>query len=100
MNKDFTALTECINAPVGKINQDYKKQPSNPRKCIECGRMHDTIIEDTTTGERIEETDKCKFCLIFGPRVKWGGPAKCITSDGRNVNMAEEINKLKKEIIE
>lgn len=25
---------------------------------------------------------------------EWGGSARCITSDGRNVNMAEELNNL------
>ena len=26
-------------------------------------------------------------------RVEWGGSLRCITSDGRNINMAEELNK-------
>jgi len=29
---------------------------------------------------------------------EWGGEARCITSDGRNVNMAEELNRLEKEL--
>lgn len=27
---------------------------------------------------------------------EWGGTARCITSDGRNVNIAEELNRLEK----
>lgn len=114
--------------------------PSNPRKCIECEKTHDTIIEDTRTGERLSETDKCKDCLFencfvevqldYEPLlrtenywrkmsenlkksqklfndclfencfVEWGGTARCMTSDGRNVNMAEELNRLEKELID
>lgn len=51
--------TECL------INPDYKQEPSNPRKCIECGKMHDSIVEDMRTGERLSEIDKCKDCLNF-----------------------------------
>ena len=28
---------------------------------------------------------------------EWGGEARCITSDGRNVNIAEELNRIEKE---
>lgn len=55
--------------PSGLINPEYKQQPSNPRKCIECGKMHDTIVENMTTGNRIEEIQKCKDCL-FSPIFK------------------------------
>lgn len=27
---------------------------------------------------------------------EWGGSARCIASDGRNINMAEELNRLEK----
>ena len=113
-----------IDPPAGLINPDYKQQPGNSRKCIECGKMHDTIVEDMRTGERIKEIDKCKDCLMSGcsfkwrsdqielqtlirpetpPSLKewedgvlseWGRTARCMTSDGRNVNMAEELNRL------
>lgn len=105
------------NPPSERINQDYKQQLSNPRKCVECGKTHDTIVENTMTGERLREIEKCKDCLIFGtviePKYKvalgkhdfpinytsteWGGSARCMTSDGRNVNMAEELNRLELE---
>lgn len=60
---------ECIpldgeDPPSGLINPEYKPQPSNPRKCIECGKRHDTIAEDTRTGERLSEIDKCNDCLM------------------------------------
>lgn len=29
--------------------------------------------------------------------VEWGGDVRCITSDGRNVNMADELNRLERE---
>ncbi len=28
------------------------------------------------------------------PRTEWGGTARCMTSDGRNVNMADELQRL------
>jgi hypothetical protein len=31
--------------------------------------------------------------------AEWGGEARCMTSDGRNVNMAEELNRLENEIL-
>ena len=55
-----------IDPPTGLINPDYKQEPSNPRKCIECGKMHDTIVEDTTTGKRLSEIEKCKDCFMSG----------------------------------
>jgi hypothetical protein len=48
----------------GVMNPDYKEQPRNFRKCEECGKMHDCIIEDMRTGERLEELSKCKNCLF------------------------------------
>lgn len=103
-------LGDGESPPAQKINPDYKRQPSNPRKCIECGKIHDTIVEDTMTGERLSEIEKCKDCLMSGClfnlrtdqvelQSEWGGTARCITSDGRNVNMAEELNRLEKELI-
>lgn len=100
-----------IDPPAGLINPNYKQQPGNTRKCIQCGKMHDTIVEDTRTGERLSEIDKCKDCLMSGCsfnwnrkqvqlQTEWGGIARCMTSDGRNVNMAEELNRLEKEIID
>ncbi len=80
------------------INENYKEQPRNLRKCIECENIHDCIIENTMTGERIEEIDKCKDCLFKNCFMEWGGTARCMTSDGRNVNMAEELKRLEKEI--
>ena len=44
---------------------DYKEQQRKSRKCIECGKNHDTIIENMKTGERVEEMQKCKDCLLF-----------------------------------
>lgn len=34
-----------------------------------------------------------------GVIAEWGGSARCMTSDGRNVNIAEELNRLKKELL-
>lgn len=52
-----------IDPPSGLINPDYKQQPGNSRKCVECGKTHDTIVENTMTGERIKEIEKCVDCL-------------------------------------
>lgn len=92
----------------------YKQQPGNSRKCVECGKTHntiveerkcvecgkthDTIVEDMRTGDRIQEIDKCKDCLFKNCFVEWGGTARCMTSDDRNVNIAEELNRLEREL--
>jgi len=34
------------------------------RKCIECGKMHDTGLQDMKTGEMIERFDKCYDCFM------------------------------------
>jgi hypothetical protein len=97
-----------IEPPAGLINPDYKQQPGNSRKCVECGKQHDTIVEDTRTGERLEELSKCKDCMLFGifnpikqqvTLCECRGTARCMTSNGRNVNMAEELNRLEKELL-
>lgn len=82
------------DSPAHNINSQYKQQPGNSRKCIECGKTHDTIVEDIRTGERIEEIDKCRDCLFKDCFVEWGGTLRGFTSDGRNVNLAEELNRL------
>ncbi len=97
LNPEVIILGDGDNPPANVINPDYKQQPSNPRKCIECGKNHDTIVENTMTGERIEEIDKCKDCLFKNCFSEYGGTARCMTSDGRNVNMAEELNRLEME---
>lgn len=68
-----------------------------PPECVECGNTHDIIVENTMTGERIEEIPKCKDCLFKNCFVEWGGSLRCNTSDGRNVNIAEELNRLENE---
>lgn len=30
-------------------------------------------------------------------QAEWGGSLRCITSDGRNVNIADELNRIEKE---
>lgn len=71
MSKEVIPLGDGDNPPAERINPDYKQQPSNPRKCIACGKIHDCIVENMMTGERIEEIDKCKDCLMAG--AKWTG---------------------------
>ena len=63
LDSEIIALGDGENPPAERINPDYKQQPSNPRKCVECGKTHDIILENTMTGERIEELSKCKDCL-------------------------------------
>jgi hypothetical protein len=41
-----------------------------------------------------EETVKHVFPKKDEIIEEWGGCCRCITSDGRNVNMADELNKL------
>jgi hypothetical protein len=66
LNAAFKPLVEGIDPPAGKINPDYVQQPSNPRICETCGKWHDFIIENTMTGERIEELKNCKECIMQG----------------------------------
>ena len=67
------------------------------RPCDRCGRPHAMCIENMETGEIIP-IDTCNDCLFKNSSVEWGGTARCITSDGRNVNMAEELNRLEAEL--
>lgn len=64
LESEVISLGDGENPPAEVINPEYKQQPSNPRKCVECGKRHDTIVEDTRTGERLSEIEKCKDCLF------------------------------------
>jgi hypothetical protein len=66
LNAKLIPLDEGEDPPAELINPDYKQQPGNSRKCVECGKWHDTIVENTRTGERISEIDKCYDCFMTG----------------------------------
>lgn len=62
---------------------------------------------DLNDPDRFEKID-CEYGVLFinnnykGPitidsRVEWGGHLRCITSDGRNVSAAEELNRIENE---
>lgn len=68
LNAEFEPLGDGETPPAGKINPDYVQQPSNSRRCLACNEMHDSIVENTMTGERIEELEKCIDCLMQGCR--------------------------------
>lgn len=57
-----THIEEGIDPPVGRLPAS---RSSNTRKCVACGRLHDTIVEDRQ-GNRLHEFDKCEHCL-FAP---------------------------------
>jgi len=38
------------------------------RKCSDCGKWHNTVVENTHTLEVIERIDKCMDCLFKGCR--------------------------------
>lgn len=59
-------LLQGLDPPGEVINPDYREQPRNPRRCLVCNKWHDLIIENSYTGERIEELDKCKDCFMWG----------------------------------
>lgn len=40
------------------------------RKCIDCGKWHNTVIEDSNTKEILEYLDKCKDCIFKGCRYE------------------------------
>jgi len=63
--EDSTIALGCgQDPPAHVINPNYIRQPSNPRICEQCGCLHDCIIEDMTTGERLEELTKCNDCYF------------------------------------
>ena len=66
LNAAFKPLVEGIDPPAGKINPDYLQQPTNPRRCVTCNKLHDCIIENTMTGERVQEMKCCKDCIMEG----------------------------------
>jgi hypothetical protein len=47
-----------------------------------------SLILDFKWGSKMENKDL---------KSEWGGTARCMTSDGRNVNMAEELNRIENE---
>ncbi len=57
-------LSDGIDPPAERLDKDYIQQPGNSRKCIKCGIMHDTIVENMRTGERLEELKKCHDCIM------------------------------------
>lgn len=81
----------------------------NTYDCKKCGAKHGMGIEDISIGSW-EPLDLCRDCLFGTPNIvpkpihfnlecEWGGEARCMTSDGRNVNMAEELNNRERELI-
>ncbi len=64
LSSHLKPLTEGVDPPAGLINPDYVQQPTNPRKCFTCQKIHDCIVENTMTGERIEELKDCKDCIM------------------------------------
>ncbi len=36
------------------------------RPCIKCGKLHDLILKNTLTNERISEFESCYDCLMLG----------------------------------
>lgn len=89
-----------IHPPSCRINSEYQQQPINPRKCVECGKTHDTIVEDTMTGERLEEIQKCRDCIFKKCFFEWGRTARYMTSEEIKVKVAEELNRLENELLE
>jgi hypothetical protein len=65
LNSKLKSLSEGIDPPAHKINPDYVQQTGNPRKCIQCDKLHDTIVEDMQTGNRLEELEKCRDCMMI-----------------------------------
>jgi len=63
LNTEMIPLGDGENPPAHKINPDYVQQPGNPRRCIICNKMHDYIVENTMTGERMSEIDECYDCF-------------------------------------
>lgn len=55
-----------VDPPAERLDKDYVEGPRNPRKCVNCGKVHDCIVENSYTGERLTEIDKCKDCLMWG----------------------------------
>jgi hypothetical protein len=44
----------------------YSDEPPIPRSCIDCGMIHDTVIENTREGIILERLDKCRRCMFKG----------------------------------
>lgn len=74
----------------------------NHYDCKKCGKKHRMGLENMETGNIIP-LDLCKECLFENTKIQlyseYRGTIRCNTSDGRNVNMADELNRLEKEIL-
>lgn len=63
LSAEPTPLDDGIDPP-DDLFKNYVQQPRNVRKCIQCNKWHDLIVENSYTGERLSEIDKCKHCFI------------------------------------
>lgn len=75
----------------------------NSRHCIKCGKIHDTIIEDTTTKERLEELEKCHSCILNECSFDWWTDQIELYGIDENMDvkdMAKNMKLLEKKVID
>lgn len=93
-----------IDPPSERLNANYKQQTVNPRKCTKCGKMHDMIVEDTKTGERLNEIEKCKDCLMGSSSFNFHTHQLQLKAEDieklETEMMQQELSRLQKEIID
>jgi len=64
---DETLIVHCDDCKKRKIHCECTVYPS--RECVNCGKMHDTVFQNSYTGERLEELDKCYECIMSKCRL-------------------------------
>jgi hypothetical protein len=62
--------------------------PSFSRPCIECGRMHDTILQEMTTGKVLETFDQCRDCMM----ESWFKSCKNIAAQIKSISAEQKKN--------
>lgn len=66
LNAKCIPMADGEDPPSDRLDKDYVMQPRNVRRCKKCNKWHDLVIENSYTGERIEEIDECKECFVSG----------------------------------
>jgi len=106
----FDVWTQCRCCEICiKMTDEYLKENTSKKGRVMCPSCYEEIKERVgfvdVTYEPKKSVEGFKVALgrhdfpINYTSTEWEEYARCITSDGRNVNMAEEFNRLEKETL-
>ena len=59
---------EIVPKTFAKLSGTSNEKLDPARRCSDCGKWHNTVVENTQTLEVLESVDKCMDCLFKGCR--------------------------------